>query len=152
MVFPTNNRYCSYSCQRAHTPTVQVLSLLLGRSFVSQTDICVLMLQCNGGVNVYFTVISLQLDRQVQGKCKKEEKTENDFLFINMALTSNGKEDWGSVFREIRCAAQTNSKKKKKHKRRWWVEVWDRVRGRSDGSERRWNERHAENIWHFIFC
>lgn len=31
-----------------------------------------------------------------------------------MAMTSNGKKDWGSVSREIRCAAQTNSKKKKK--------------------------------------
>lgn len=63
-------------------------------------------------MKVYFTRISLQLDRRVQGKCKKEEHAEN--YFFNMAMTSNGKEDWGSVFREIRCAAQTNSKKEKK--------------------------------------
>lgn len=146
MVFPTNNRYCSYSCQRAHTHTYSTGHFITARSLF-----CFLMLQCNGGMKVYFIRISLQLDRQVQGKCKKEEHAENYFFFLNMAMTSNGKEDWGSVSREIRCAAQTNSKKKKT-KRRWWVEVWDRVRGRSDGSERRWNERHGENIWHFIFC
>lgn len=96
MVFPTNNSTLAAipANVHTHTPTVQVISLLLGRSFVF------LMLQCNGGMKVYFIRISLQLDRQVQGKCKKEEHAENYFFFFNMAMTSNGKKDWGSVSRD----------------------------------------------------
>lgn len=127
MVFPTNNRYCSYSCQRAHTHTYSPGHFITARSLFF-----FLMLQCNGGMKVYFIRISLQLDRQVQGKCKKEEHAENYFFFFNMAMTSNGKKDWGSVSREIRCAAQTNSKKKKNQeamvggsvrqseRKKWW--------------------------------
>lgn len=85
MVFPTNNRYCSYSCQRAHTHTYSPGHFITARSLF-----CFLMLQCNGGMKVYFIRISLQLDRQVQGKCKKEEHAENYFFFFNMAMTSNG--------------------------------------------------------------
>lgn len=145
MVFPTNNRYCSYSCQRAHTHTYSPGHFITARSLF-----CFLMLQCNGGMKAYFTRISLQLDRQVQGKCKKEH-AENYFFFLIWQWPVMGKR-----IEEV-CSERLDVQhrliaRRKKTKRRWWVEVWDRVRGRSDGSERRWNERHAENIWHFIFC
>lgn len=126
MVFPTNNRYCSYSCQRAHTHTYSPGHFITARSLF-----CFLMLQCNGGMKVYFIRISLQLDRQVQGKCKKEEHAENYFFFLIWQWPVMGKRI-EEVCPEIRCAAQTNSKKKKNQeamvggsvrqseRKKWW--------------------------------